>query len=106
MEPPAYLSNEAREFWAKNFSELRNSGLVDTLSAPLFVALCSVYGDFRQASVALQSEPLIRPDRDGTMRKNPWYTVQARASVQLLRLLSEFGMTPASRARLFGRRDE
>jgi P27 family predicted phage terminase small subunit len=100
MPPPEYLSAEAKEFWRENFDELRADGRLDPLSIGLFVALCSTFGTLRQSAIALQGAPLIVPDRDGAMRKSPWLMVQTKAAAQYLRLAAEFGMTPASRARL------
>jgi P27 family predicted phage terminase small subunit len=100
MPPPEYLSAKAKEFWRENFDELRADGRLDPLSIGLFVALCSTFGTLRQSAIALQGAPLIVPDRDGAMRKSPWLMVQTKAAAQYLRLAAEFGMTPASRARL------
>lgn len=102
--PPDWMTVEARQFWTEAAGRLRKSGVltVDDLSA-LTVA-SEIYGQWLRASrtVAEQGETIEVEGSSGQTRivERPEVAVAARARMDLLRYLVEFGMTPSSRARL------
>jgi phage terminase small subunit len=79
---PMWLEKEARREWRKLAPELVRIGLLTAVDGPAFAAFCQTFARYQQAELA------------GDLAK-------IRVYLPLLRpLLTEFGLTPAARARL------
>lgn len=100
LAPPAHLGKDAAGEWRRITGELKAVGLVSRLDLGLLAAWCAAYGDFVQAERALKRGGLVKKGDDGVMRRNPWLMVKSKAVEQMVRIGSEFGLSPASRPRL------
>ncbi len=103
-EPPAHLGEDARIEWTRLTTELRALGIITVLDLGLLAAWCTAWGDYVQAERELRREGLVVESRDRGPVRNPWFLVRNKAIEQMLRIGSEFGLSPASRPRL-GRRE-
>lgn len=109
-EPPAHLSREAREEWARLAPELVAQQLLTALDRGALAAYCQAYGRWVQAEGALTA----MRDRDllthglmiktvgGNAIQNPLVGTANRAMELLMKASTEFGMTPSARTRVEG----
>ena len=70
--------------------------------AAAFAAYCTAYGRWVEAEQALQTHGVLMKSPSGFPMQSPYLTVANRAMEQMRSLLSEFGMSPASRSRVAG----
>ena len=98
-EPLEYLSEHARREWIRLAGQLYRLGLLTSADLTLFGAYCSAAGRVREAEEALVGRSLVVQKTSGEMR-NPLIDVVLRSTEAALRLGAEFGLTPASRARV------
>lgn len=100
VPPPAHLAKDGAAEWRRITAELKSIGLVSRLDLGLLAVWCAAYGDFVQAERALKRGGLVKKGDDGVWRRNPWLMVKSKAVEQMVRIGSEFGLSPASRPRL------
>lgn len=103
-DPPDWLNLLEREAWATLAEALQPMGVVTLSDGPALTALAVAWAEWRQARAVLDlEEPYYQHQDDGgTMyiRKHPATAVAADAWRRVSSMLSEFGLTPASRSRL------
>jgi P27 family predicted phage terminase small subunit len=98
-EAPAHLSEYGRREWERIGPEIWALGLLTVLDETSFAAYCSAYGMWRTAEELLAREGLtVRGDRHAVA--NPLQKIAAQAARDVLRLGSEFGLSPAARVRV------
>jgi P27 family predicted phage terminase small subunit len=91
-EKPSWLKGPAGLLWRRLVPELQHAGLVGKVDEIALVSLCQTWAQVLAADVEL-ADPAKRDDPRLQRR-----ALQLRAS--LLPYLQQFGLTPASRARL------
>jgi P27 family predicted phage terminase small subunit len=98
-EPPADFEPDQRTAWDEIVGSLPD-GLL-TISDRLIVEVCvdQLVTYRRSRAIALRTGVIFK-DKDNVVRRNPAVLVMQRQSELMGRLLSEIGLTPASRARL------
>jgi P27 family predicted phage terminase small subunit len=99
-EPPDYVTGYAAREWKWLAPELWALGLLTVLDQTVFAAYCVSYGRWRAAEELLQGEPLVVPGSEGNQVQNPLVRIASQAARDLLRVGSEFGLTPSARARV------
>lgn len=100
MQAPDHLNDEARAEWARVTAEFRAVGLLTVLDRAALAAYCVVYARWCKAErmTAKTSEVVATPN--GSVQQSPWVSISNRSLDLMLKFMSEFGMTPASRPRL------
>ena len=100
MQPPAWLSGEARAAWAIEFPKLVRNNMITDIDLNAFARYCQACGRMvvAESYVAKQGEVLISPS--GFPIQNPYLAVANKAFEQMHQLETEFGMTPSSRSRV------
>ena len=95
--PPDHLGAVARKLWRDLGPMLERLGIVGETDVIAFEGLCEAFADFRAASEIV--------DRDGRVylagvlvKANPACAMKAEADRRLRSYMTEFGLTPASRA--------
>ncbi len=101
--PPEFLGEDARDVWV----HLQNAmplGLIASCDLPLLCAYCNAVALHRHAVIQMRETggAVIR-NHDGDLVKNSWLFVLDRQALLTLRLASELGLTPTSRASLAAR---
>lgn len=98
-EPPANFSPDQRLAWDEivNLMPLGVLTLSDRITLEM---ACDHLVTYRRAREVAARTGLLVKHRNDDYRKNPVIMVAQRESELLLKLLSEIGMTPTSRARL------
>jgi P27 family predicted phage terminase small subunit len=107
-EPPPFLEGYAAEEWRRVVVELYRLRLVTLVDINPLAAYCQCYKIWREAT-ELQTEiykqgdlfkGMVLTNRNGDITKNPLMAVARTAAADMLRYASEFGLTPAARARI------
>lgn len=106
-EPPPELAGDALEEWRRLAPLLRPAGLAEVDRGAL-AAVCTTYGRWMQVERLVakvrDTDPvfegvLIRSAKNNLIA-NPLIGIANKAMNDYVRLCTEFGMTPASRARI------
>lgn len=99
-KPPKFLSDEAKRVWQQMAPKVYSAGLLTELDVLAFTLLCVAWGDFVEAQekIPLHGKVIMGPG--GAPGPSPYVTLGNKAVEQLMRLLTEFGMTPSSRTRV------
>lgn len=98
---PAYLSDYAKSEWSYIVPKLDTLRILGKVDRAVLASYCEAVGTFREATEALQREgnTLVIKSIAGGYYQNPWLAIRNRATADILKLSSEFGMTPSSRSR-------
>ncbi len=102
-EMPQYLGAVARTAWEQLYRVLDDMCLLSSADHVSMELYAQAYQDYRQAcdNVEKYGQVFISVKGDRTYAaRNPFDTVQERKALLLVRLLTEFGLTPSSRARV------
>ena len=126
---PPHLTKVAKAEWRRMGRLLRDAGLLTALDITALELYCIAYAGHMEAEAMLQGpvgccpncDPRIvwdetptcrRPyhilpefgtvirNRKGVVSQSPYVAIAKQAMAQMIRLLGEFGMTPASRSRI------
>lgn len=109
VEPPAWLTDDARELWTGLAPDLIAKHVLTSWDVEAFAAWCDAAARRRRAVAALAAEGEVvesdvfgkNGEKTGTRRvKNPWAYVLTDADAQVQRYASRFGLTPSDRAGL------
>ena len=100
-EPPSEVTEdkEALEEWNRIVPELHRAGIVKNIDRTALTQYCCAYSEWSKALRSCRHARLIRK-KDGTLLLNPSFKIVREMSALMVKLLSEFGMTPSSRVRL------
>ena len=100
--PPDHLGEAAKREWRRAGRFLRRLGLIFDIDLAAFSAYCTAWGRWVEAEEALKTFGLMLKSPNGFPVQSPYLAVANRAMEQMRSLLSEFGMSPASRTRVAG----
>lgn len=97
---PDHLDDIARQEWQSITEQLDRMGLLSSADTTALELFCSAYSRYRQAESMVRKfgEVIISPVNKYPM-VSPYSTVMNKNLETCRRLLVEFGLTPASRAR-------
>ena len=99
-EPPAVLSEQAREYWPTIARELATVGVLTTMDRASLWLLVEAMADYIVAREAVDQYGDTMETGQGYYVVSPWLRQKWKAREHLLKLLVEFGMTPSSRSRV------
>ena len=97
-EPARPLEGEARAEWDRVAPELHRRGWLRPVETRMLSLYCLAWAEWQRAAEALDralDDPSAKP---GDVRL--WQSIVRSAEIRTLRVAREFGMTPASRARM------
>lgn len=98
---PDHLDEIAREEWESVTTHLQSMGLLSTADRAAIELYCISYSRYRRAVENCQKygDVILSPNKKVPMI-SPYATIQNQAFEQCRKLLLEFGLTPAARARM------
>lgn len=99
-DPPAWLTPEARAEWDRVVPELQRLQLLTPLNGPVLAAYCETWSRYVDAAQTIQREGQVVTNGRGGPVRHPALVTLEKASTELRQLAAEFGLTPASEARL------
>jgi len=104
---PSHLDAEARKEWRRISRELLSLGLLTSVDRAALAAYCGAWSRWVKAEKALQKQELekqkdmtVVATKSGYPLQNPLLAVANAAMEKMHKFLIEFGMTPASRAKI------
>lgn len=98
---PDGMSKQAQKYWDQLSTLLIGCDIPLPQDSVALSILCEVYATWRLATDDVAKNGLMITDPDtGKKIKNPHITISEIAYKQLRPLLTDFGMTPASRAKI------
>ena len=98
---PNYLLPEARKEWRRLAPILMNLGLLTAADAVPFAGYCQAYARWREAEEFLSQHGTIFKTPSGYVQQVPQVSIAMQNLKIMQSFCSEFGLTPASRARLY-----
>jgi P27 family predicted phage terminase small subunit len=107
-EPPAFLMALAKDEWRRISTGLYHMGLLTLVDENPLAAYCQAYARWRTAEVSLEkmaerdllTSGLMIKTANGNAIQNPLVHTANKAASDMVRYATEFGFTPAARARI------
>ena len=97
-DPPKDLPTTAKQKWKELSPKLFKLGLLTEIDYDAFTALCLLYAKYRMAEKEASLD--VVKTSSGYVTQNPMINVALKYFEKYHRLLSDFGMTPASRSKI------
>ena len=96
---PASLDDVGRRAWHALCDALESLGILSTVDALALQIYSECYSGYRHADDEVKKTGMVLTI-DGKPRRNPYMAEVHQHRAELIRMHSEFGITPASRSRL------
>ncbi len=97
---PAHLQGEARKEWRRLSKELAALGLLARIDRGALALYCAAWGRWVEAEEALRKHGVLVKSPNNYPMQSPYLAIANKAMEQMRALLTEFGMSPSSRARV------
>lgn len=97
---PAHLNDDAKEAWRNLRKLLNEAGITCKLDKNAVELYCTTYARWREAQRMIDKHGMLVKTPNGYPVQSPYIAIVNQATIQLTKLLQEFGMTPASRTRI------
>jgi len=97
---PTHLTEAAQIEWRRVVRELSAMKLLTSADADALAMYCSTYDIWVKSSAELQKNGMIEYTEKGYPLMSPHITIINQCLRTMKQLLTEFGMTPASRSRI------
>jgi P27 family predicted phage terminase small subunit len=91
------MSKEAQRIWHKLTPQLHEMGVLAEIDAYTLALLCQHWAYALEAIRTIDAEGLFRQDENGVTRKHPAHQILRDSTNMIVRLGSEFGLTPSAR---------
>jgi P27 family predicted phage terminase small subunit len=98
-DPPDHLDADARHHWDQFGAELVKEKRLGVVYGPLFAAYCVAWSRWQQAERRVRTDGPVTITQSGYEQKSAWLTIADRAWSQVIKALSEMGLTPTSQTR-------
>lgn len=99
---PAHIQGEAKKEWNRVTKQLLAQGLLSEVDRAALAAYCQAWARWVQAEEEMRKQDfcMVTLTDKGYPVVSPWLGVANQSMKQMLRFLTEFGMTPASRSKV------
>ena len=105
-EMPDWLSEEAKIHWDVVSKQLDDVGVLTKMDAVALGLYCEAFARWKHANdQVIKFGPVVKAP-SGFPVQSPFLSIANKAWEQMLRILMEFGMTPASRSRVTAAKQE
>ena len=104
--PPDHLTDTAKKEWERISRELYSLGLLSEIDMAALAGYCQVYGRWADAEAQLKEGSILVKTNSGNIIQSPLVGIANTALKLMHKLLAEFGMTPASRAKVVSNKQE
>ncbi len=103
-DPPDWLDKVALAEWNRIAPELYKLGVLTSLDTVLLQMYVVVYSRWIKAEAELlkdrESKPEVMRTPNGYQQQSAWLTISSNCIKQMQSLCAEFGLSPATRARI------
>lgn len=97
---PEHLTDDAKKEWKRLVRELGAMELLTSADADALAMYCQTYDNWVKASKKLADGGMVTKTENGYPIMSPYVTIVNQCLRTMKQLLTEFGMTPASRSRI------
>lgn len=97
---PDHLSAGARQAWAQIVPELELCGLITAVDGMALEVLCNAISEYQNANAMLAKHGYFIKNSKGILTVSPIFKIAKESERTIMRMMSEFGMTPSARARI------
>jgi P27 family predicted phage terminase small subunit len=101
---PAVLKGEAKNEWRRMTGLLFEQGIIADLDRSTLAIHCAAWARWVQAENEINTIGPVVKGTTGAAVVSPWCAISQAAARTMKEILGEFGLSPASRARLLGER--
>jgi P27 family predicted phage terminase small subunit len=99
--PPEFLGDLAKEEWRRIAPILLRAGLYTELDREALIQYCMSVADYREAVEKInQTGGKVLQGTNGGYYQNPWVAIANRGREHSLRMIQEFGLSPAAVGRV------
>ena len=98
--PPAHVQGVALEEWRRMVRLLRPLKLLTAIDGTALAAYCLCYERWVDAEEKVRRFGVIVKSPRNYAQQSPYLSIANKARTQMMKILVEFGMTPASRSRV------
>jgi P27 family predicted phage terminase small subunit len=98
--PPAHLNRLAKNEWRRVAKYLHAVGLLTKVDRAALAAYCVAYATWVNAQKQIEAIGVLVKAQTGFPMQSPYLAISNKAMEQMLKFLTEFGMTPSSRTRV------
>ena len=98
---PPHLQGEARKEWRRTGRRLLQCGLMTEIDGAALAVYCQAWARWVDAEASLVRYGVVIKSPTGFPIQSPYLAIANKAMEQMTRLLTEFGMSPSSRARVW-----
>jgi P27 family predicted phage terminase small subunit len=100
VDPPKHLTAAARDEWQRVAPDLFAAGVLTIADRAALAAYCQAWADWVKARGEIDVNGMMMTTPNGYQQQSPWVSIANKALDKMMRFASEFGLTPASRARI------
>ena len=97
---PRWMDDDAKAIWRRMCRALLDMRVLTELDEAALAAYCVLYSRWMKAEAGLKQSGLIVKDARGRPMRSPFTKIANDCVKQLIRISSEFGLTPACRGRI------
>ena len=97
---PDHLSDVAKAEWERTAPELEGLGLLSEIDRAALAGYCAAWGRWVEAEEQLKKTGTIVKSPNNFPIQSPFLAIANKALEQMRGFLTEFGMSPSSRARV------
>lgn len=100
LEPPEWLSEQAKAHWQATVPDLASVGLFTQIDVSAWSLACETWAQGRALTELIARDGLVLPTEDGGGRLHPALHLEQKFYANYFKMACEFGMTPRSRVGL------
>jgi len=100
LTPPAWLDPEAQAEWLRLAPMLERLGVLTETDTGALTAYCDAWATWKAATQQIRKFGMVIKGKADLPIVSPYVKIAHNALLQMRALLTEFGMTPSSRARV------
>lgn len=97
---PDYFNDDETLKWLQLIADFRANGILSLDNREILIRYCTAYSGWIAARRAYEDSGLVIYDDKGNAKRNPAVSEMHKFAEQMVKLLPEMGLTPASRQRL------
>lgn len=98
---PFFLSRRAKRIWDLLAPKLQRAGVLTEIDALALAALCQCYARYEEAEKSFDAETAVMEvGEQGYRQQVPEISIAHKYLDRAMKIMTEFGMTPSSRARI------
>lgn len=100
LQCPDHFNQEQKETWLDIVPQLVRAGVAKDIDQMALEVLCEKWSEYREAQRKIAEHGFLVRTPNGYPQVSPYYSVAKQALNDFGKMMTEFGMTPASRSKV------